>query len=83
MDNLRLYIDNLNEGNKTLFRRLEKLNYKLIEATHSIRFNKNCLREKLCPRGIQILENELQSNNELDMRSVVDEWMSPIANCEL
>ena len=52
MENVRLYIDNLNEGNKTLFRRLEKLNYKLIEATHSIRFNKNCLREKLCPRGL-------------------------------
>ena len=39
MDYVRLYIDNLNEGNKTIFRRLEKLNYKSIEATNSIRFN--------------------------------------------
>ena len=42
MENLRVFIESLDAGNKSKFRSLEKLNRKLINTTHSIHFNQNC-----------------------------------------
>ena len=52
MENLYQLLNNLNENKRKIFRKLEKLIYRSIEANHSITFNKNCIRERICPKGI-------------------------------
>ena len=51
MENLNNFLSNLDPENKMLFRQLEKLTYRKIKAINSINFNKNCIREHLCPQG--------------------------------
>ena len=45
----------------------------------------NCKLTSTFSSQFRYLENELQSNNEPEMRSVVDEWLSQLqtANCKL
>ena len=53
MEQLRILLVNLHPSNKTLFRRFEQINYKHIETVHDLKFNQNCLRERLCPKSIK------------------------------
>ena len=55
MENLRDFLQNLDPDKTNQFRNYEKVNYKIIEATNSIHFNRNCLREQLCPKSILII----------------------------
>ena len=49
---LNAFFNNLSEQCRLLFRKYEKFTLKVIDAKKAIRFNTNCIREKLCPRGI-------------------------------
>ena len=45
------FLSNLHPEKKQRFRQLERLTYKLIEATNSVNYNRNCIREQLCPQS--------------------------------
>ena len=51
MEHLSIFLNSLSPENKGKFRVLERIQYKIIGATHSINFNTNCIRERLYPKG--------------------------------
>ena len=61
MEKLKIFLRNLHPSKKSMFRSLEKLNYKLIDIVHTIQFNKNCIRERLCPKSICEFEKQFLS----------------------
>ena len=48
-----LFFHNLSEDRKRYFRKFEKFSLKMISLKKAIRFNQNCIREKLIPKGIR------------------------------
>ena len=46
------FISNLSQDTKKYFRLYERFSMKVIDSEKAINFNNNCLREKLCPKGI-------------------------------
>ena len=51
---LNQFFDSLHPESKVYFRKFEKFSLKIISSNKAINFNKNCLREKLCPKGITV-----------------------------
>ena len=47
------FFNSLQHENKVHFRKIEKYSLKIISSTKAINFNNNCLREKLCPKGLK------------------------------
>ena len=48
-----LFFNSLSEDRKRYFRKFEKFSLKMINVKKATRFNINCIREKLCPKGIK------------------------------
>ena len=46
------FLVTLQDDTKAQFRKFEKYTLKSIDSRKAITFNNNCLREKLCPKGI-------------------------------
>ena len=46
------FIRNLSQESKPYFRLFERFSMKVIDFEKAINFNNNCLRERLCPKGI-------------------------------
>ena len=62
-----LFLNNLRDEEKRLFRKYEKTYLRIITTTKAIAFNENCIREQLCPktRFIYVIEVFTDSNSEL------------------
>ena len=55
-----LFLHNLRDEEKRLYRKYEKTYFRIITTTKAIAFTENCIREKLCPKtvfGYVIIEN--------------------------
>ena len=50
------FISNLSQDTKKYFRLYERFSMKVIDSEKAINFNNNCLREKLCPKAISIID---------------------------
>ena len=44
-----VFLNNLQDEEKSLYRKYEKTYFKIIDATKAMAFNENCIREELCP----------------------------------
>ena len=53
-ENPENYFRSLNEQNKTKLRAYERATMKIIDTKNALRFNNNCLRERLYPKSIYI-----------------------------
>ena len=53
MQQIRSFIERLDEDNKRKFRRFEGCCLRIINATKAICFNENCIGEKLCRKSLQ------------------------------
>ena len=49
------YFRFLTDDNKSKLRAYEKVCLRIINTKNAIRFNNNCLRERLCPKSIKLL----------------------------
>ena len=45
-----LFLHNLRDEEKRLYRKYEKTYFRIITTTKAIAFTENCIREKLCPK---------------------------------
>ena len=48
------FIQNLTNTEKKFFLKIKNLTLKIVKAVSAVDFNKNCLREHLCPKNIYI-----------------------------
>ena len=47
-----VFLNNLQDEEKSLYRKYEKTYFKIIDATKAMAFNENCIREELCPNRL-------------------------------
>ena len=81
-ENLHLFLQDLHNDERILFRKYERTYYKIISTNKAICFNENCIREKLCPKNLyrggltwhkrQTVEDLLRRRNVDNLRRIED-----------